>query len=385
MKAKLTALYFIVALVLIGCVKDREFPADIYQQPAAPTLGTRTPFHYWNFNGAVLLTPTFTIGGGSLSYTGGGAADAVSPGTLLNARNADVAGNALRLRNPAGVFIINAPSVNYKDIILSFAVQRTNNGPQLNTISYTIDGTNYITDSLKPNMLQIDIAWQQYYFDFSAIKRVNNNPNFKIKITFNVNATGIDGNDRYDNICLDGNIINPLPPPAPEILHYWNFNNNSNFTNLITPTQTKGGASLAYTAVWDEVTPGTTINARNGDAAGSALRLRNPAGVFTITAPTTGYKNIRLTFAVMRTSSGAQQNIITYTLDGTNYISTGITTNTYNPLLEPDFGLITYDFSNISGINNNPNFKIRIEFAIGNTNTSGNNRFDNLVVEGTII
>ncbi|WP_199117075.1 hypothetical protein [Pedobacter sp. ASV28] len=375
---------FLAIIFFTSCVKDRSFPPleTIYVQPGLPKLGSRTLVHYWNFNGSALLSPAVTTGGASLSYVGGSALyDAVSPGSLLNARNGDMEGNGLRLRNPAGEFILSLPTTNYKDVVLSFDLQRSDNGPQINKISYSIDGVNFITEGLKPAMNQVDVNWQTFAYDFSNINSVNNNPNFKVRIEFEVNNTGTSGNNRYDNITLDGNIIDPLFG-APEMVHYWDFNNNASFNALITPTLTKGGAALAYTAVWDEYSPGTTINARNGSIAGYALRLRNPAGTFTLTVPTTGYRNIKLTLAVQRSSSGAAKNTITYTLDGTNYISTGIANNVYTPATDPDYGLVTYDFSSITGINNNPNFKIKIDFSEGSTGTSGNNRFDNIAIEG---
>lgn len=364
-------------------MKDRQYAENPYRLPEAPTLNNRQLIHYWNFNGGSLLTPTFTVGGAALAYTGGGAADAVNPGTTHNARNSDAAGNGLRLRNPAGVFTVAIPTFNYKDVVVSYAVQRTNNGAQIGVLSYTVDGTNFITDSIRPNITQLTTEWQVYTWDFSAIKRVNNNPNFRIRFRFNVNVTGTEGNVRFDNLAVDANIIDPNLL-QPEIVHYWNFNNNSSFTTLITPTRTLTAApgSLAYTAVWDEVAPGTALNARNNDAAGSALRLRNPAGVFTLNLPTNGYRNLRLSYSVQRTSAGAQTNTVSYSLDGTNFITTGITGNVYNPALEPEYSVVTIDFSNILAAANNPNFKVRIEFSNGNTNTTGNNRYDNIVLEG---
>ncbi len=375
-------------LLLAACLKDREFPVvegGVFKTPGATALGARTVVHYWNFNNtAALLTPTQSVGGASLSYTGGGGADAVTPGSALNARGTDTAGAGLRLRNPAGVFMLTVPTSNYKDIVFSFATQRSGNGAQQNILSYSVDGTNFITDSLSPNKHELSADWQLFSYDFSAIRRVNNNPAFRIRIEFNINNTGTDGNDRYDNITIDGNVINPTAA-VPELVHYWNFNNNASLPALITPAFTKGGGTLNYTATYDDVTPGSAINARNSDAAGTALRLRNPAGIFYITAPTTGYKNVKLSYAVMRTSSGAQTNTVSYTLDGTSYISTGLTNSSYTPSLEPDYLLVQYDFSGITGAANNPNFKIKVEFSNGNTGTSGNNRFDNLVIEGVKI
>ncbi|MEO8769405.1 MAG: hypothetical protein ABI402_04955 [Ferruginibacter sp.] len=371
---------------ILSCVKDRDFPAldTIYKQPGAPVLDTRTAIHYWNFNNVpTLLSATSTIGGASLVYQGA-AYDDVQPGTTLNARNGDIDGSGLRLRNPAGDFILSLPTINYKDIVFSFALQRSSSGAQQNTISYTIDGVNFITDSLQPHMLKPDTLWNQYYFDFSSIKRANDNPNFKIKIEFAINTDGTSGNDRYDNITVDGNIINTVVA-LPEILHYWNFNDPTDINTLTTATNTLGGGSIAYIGTWDAYATGSDINIRNGDPAGGALRLRNPAGTFTITAPTTDHKNIVLTMAVQRSSSGAQTNTLTYSIDGINFISTGIASNTYTPGLDPDYVLITYYFAGIAGIDNNPNFKINIDFSNGSTGTSGNNRFDNLVIEGVHI
>jgi hypothetical protein len=45
--------------------------------------------------------------------------------------------------------------------------------------------------------------------------------------------------------------------------------------------------------------------------------------------------------------------------------------------------LITFDFSAISGVANNPNFKLKVEFSAGSGGTVGNNRFDNFTVDAT--
>jgi hypothetical protein len=383
MKPKLYLLLLttLIALAYTSCIKDRNFKLEVFTKPGLPDLSTRTIIHYWNFNTATLLTPTLSSGGASLGYTGGGAYDAVNPGTNLNARGTDAAGGGLRLRNPAGTFTLTMPTTNYKDIIFSFAVQRSNNGPQQNKISYTVDGTHFITDSLETKILKVDTLWQNFYYDFSNIKRVNDNPNFKIRINFAVNDTGTSGNDRYDNIVLDGNIISPpVIPATPAIMHYWNFNTTSPLSALLTPSLTIGSGSITYAgASYDDFTPGSSVNARNGDAAGTALRLRSAYGPFTITAPTTGYKSIKLTMEVQRSNNGATSNVIAYTTDGVNYITTGLAFVTYEPGLDPSYQFITIDFSGITAANNNPNFKVKIDFT---GSTAGNNRFDNLVIEG---
>jgi hypothetical protein len=382
-KSYLSILLLTLTVIVSSCLKDRNFPSidTIFKQPGLPDLGARTMIHYWSFNNVSALTaPSFSIGGAALEYNGA-TYDDVSPGSLLNARNADAEGAGLRLRNPAGDFILSLPTTNYKDLILTFATQRSSSGAQQNTFYYSIDGINFISDSLQPNMLRNDTIWNAYYIDFSSIKRVNNNPNFKIKIEFSIGQDGTSGNDRYDNITLDANIIDPVVA-TPQIIHYWNFNDPSSLTTLITPTSSIGGSSLAYIGTYDDYSTGSTINARNGDVAGSALRLRNPAGTFTLSVPTTNYKNIVLTLVVQRSNAGAQTNTISYSIDGTMFSSTGIPAPDFSPALDPDYQFVMYDLSAIAAINNNSNFKINIDFSNGSTGSSGNNRFDNIVIEG---
>jgi hypothetical protein len=194
-------------------------------------------------------------------------------------------------------------------------------------------------------------------------------------------------------------IINPAGTPIIKLLHYWNFNDTTSSTTLITPTYTIGGGALSFdftgspSGYYDYNYPsGDTsylgTNARNGDTAGSLLRVRNPSVDFIIAAPTTNYKNIVLKYDAARTSKGAQTDSVYYSIDGVNYINTGLTPVSYSllvdasPLVTSAYTLETYDFSAIPAVNNNPNFKFKIVFSNGNLNTSGNDRFDNLTVEG---
>ncbi len=47
--------------------------------------------------------------------------------------------------------------------------------------------------------------------------------------------------------------------------------------------------------------------------------------------------------------------------------------------------LITFDFSAVTGVANNPNFKLKVEFSAGAGGTVGNNRFDNFTVDATTV
>ncbi|WP_284653320.1 choice-of-anchor I family protein [Flavobacterium terrisoli] len=173
------------------------------------------------------------------------------------------------------------------------------------------------------------------------------------------------------------------------LVHYWNFNNNTSVAAITTPTSTLGGAVLNAIAggiSTIDFAGGTgqnfsvlNLNARNGDASGAHLRFNDPiGGALEFALPTTGYENIIVKFATRRSGSGAGTQSWSYSLDGTNYVAfTTVIPNNGDP------ALATLDFSAISGANNNPNFKLKVEFSQGTGGTVGNNRFDNFTVEGT--
>jgi len=152
-------------------------------------------------------------------------------------------------------------------------------------------------------------------------------------------------------------VIPPVNTGGDTLIYYWNFNTDT--LHYLTPNVALvTGSSLAYSGAYsDTVQPGTTVNAVGADtvltASSAALRLRNPAsGPFTLTLPTTGYKNIVVKYAEDHTSKGATENTVTYTVDGVNWINTAISSyasysvdsvDTYN-----GFQLITLNFSSDS-------------------------------------
>lgn len=173
------------------------------------------------------------------------------------------------------------------------------------------------------------------------------------------------------------------PPPSAVLLHYWNF--NSAEATFLNPTQTAGGGKITITTA-----PPNTIfqsgtgqvfsgdNARGGDPVGSHLRINYPiAAVATFSLPTIGHGDITVRYDTRRSGSGAGTQKIDYTLDGTTYQPFAII-----PVTDGTPGTETLDFSAIAGAGTNPHFGIRITFEQGAGGTVGNNRFDNLTVEG---
>lgn len=105
---------------------------------------------------------------------------------------------------------------------------------------------------------------------------------------------------------------------------------------------------------------------------------------FEMTAPTTGFEGIILSYATRRTPTGFTSHEIQYSINGTDFIAketVDITAYTNNWVAGQ---VVTVDFSGIPAANNNPNFKIRV-VVTGATAATGNNRFDNIQVNGTAI
>lgn len=171
------------------------------------------------------------------------------------------------------------------------------------------------------------------------------------------------------------------------LIHYWNFNNNASEAAITAPSSTLVNGSLAAIAGGTstiDFANGTgqnfnvdNLNARNGDASGTHLRFNNPiGGALQFNVPTTGYQNVIVKFSTRRSGQGAGMQLWSYSTDGTTFIPY----QTVNPQ-DANPQLITFDFSAVQGISNNPNFKLKAEFTATGGGTGGNNRFDNFTVD----
>jgi hypothetical protein len=158
----------------------------------------------------------------------------------------------------------------------------------------------------------------------------------------------------------------------------WNFNDSDlaidHGTGMLTTNFNL--ANVLFTSA------GTSTNARQGDVAGQSMTLQggtsnaNNGRTINLNVSTIGLSSIVVSFATLRTSTGFNNNQFQYSLDGVDFVNFGA------PYIPPlTFGLVMFDLSSIAGVNDNPNAAFRIVFN-GATSSSGNNRIDNLVVEG---
>ena len=187
-------------------------------------LGDDDLLYYWHFNtlnttaGDVTSIPAdfsfLPTAEPNLVYTGSGARDmdSFNTGTTINTYIGEGAGLAVRVRNPSAnrTLVLNMPTTGYQDLIFEYAVQRSGSGMLNNIISYSTDGTNFIQTGLAQTSFSISEEYELVYVDFTNIAAANNNPNFKVRISFSGNTTTSNGNNRFDNFSLKGQPFVPL-------------------------------------------------------------------------------------------------------------------------------------------------------------------------------
>ena len=181
-------------------------------------------------------------------------------------------------------------------------------------------------------------------------------------------------------ICLLVLLVASAPVALADELAVWNFNDSN-----LNVDHGSGTLISNFNAVNVVFGAGTTNNTRLGDTAGQALSLQGGTGtanngrhiIFNVS--TLGFSNIVVSFATLGTGTGFNSNQFQYSLDGTTFVNFG-------PPYVPGttFGTVPLVFSlaSIVGLNDNPNAAFRIIFN-GATSSTGNNRIDNIVVEGS--
>lgn len=172
----------------------------------------------------------------------------------------------------------------------------------------------------------------------------------------------------------------------PVLLHYWHFNElpAGTITHAIADHSISGNATITYNGTGEgymDDTEGSELNLRLHEEPGKGLRVRNPSHdrALHLTLPTTGYENVQFSYAVRRTNNGAEEQMLQYsTTEDGNWSQLG------DPLtINTDYQLLTFDFSAIPEAEDNPDFRIRVLFGGSSASgTFGNNRFDNVALEG---
>jgi hypothetical protein len=207
----------IAAALVVACAAASAAQADLIA--------------YWNFNDNV----TGTNNGDTYApTTGAGLIQLVVPsqdqagsnrginsfgGTITNAIAPDIAGQSLVIQgsaaesgtapfpNNGATLTISFSMTSFEDVFLTFATQRTSTGFNSNQVAWSTDGVNY-TDLGAPYLPAGTFGLQT--FDFSGL--LDNAATAFIRITVD-GATGVSGNNRFDNFQLNATLV-----PAPGAL-----------------------------------------------------------------------------------------------------------------------------------------------------------------------
>ena len=148
------------------------------------------------------------------------------------------------------------------------------------------------------------------------------------------------------------------------------------------------GANGAYSTI--QSFGGSTENALPAVASGGSLSPQggddgtgaqsNNGMSIVLTASTTGLEDVIVSWAQRGTSTGFNSRAFSYSTDGVNY--TLVDTDT--GALGSTFVTESYDLSSITALDDAPAvfFKITLD---GATSATGNNRFDNILIEASVI
>lgn len=207
-------------------------------------------------------------------------------------------------------------------------------------------------------------------------------------------------------LCFIIKAITPMHSSAQgTLIHYWHFNSypiGAAYTPTITAipadyTDLPGanarilyaeqpGTSTAYSSFLEGFaslsTDYDTVNLRMSQPAGNYIRCRNPSDSMELLfyTPSTHFHNLVFTFGTSRPANGMIHQNYDYSTDsGMTWTTSGLSMTTDSAW--STFQRITLICSN-AAVNNNPKLVFRVTWAGNNTGASGNNRFDNVSLDG---
>lgn len=173
---------------------------------------------HYGFNDSSLSA---NVGSGTVSTTG---TTSFFAGTTLgmpgsnsppNGPSGQSGMNSLAIVGPSGGSItFNLSTINYTNIVFSFAAQRTATGGANATVQYSLDGSNFTNlgtitpGASSPGFGSSGIITSDYFFSFNSLGAAN-----KANVFFRINVAGASsasGNHRYDNLVVQGDLV-----PAP--------------------------------------------------------------------------------------------------------------------------------------------------------------------------
>ncbi len=174
-----------------------------------------------------------------------------------------------------------------------------------------------------------------------------------------------------------------------EVLHYWHFNTlaTGSITGIAADQSLLDGGFISYpgtgSGFMDRVADGSSLNALSDATDGYALRVRNPSDTreLIIRAPTTAYRGITLSYVTKRTNNGARTQALQYRSSEKESWISHPQTYEISEEWERQQWTLPDDVAK-----DKPDLTIKIHFPDEYASaTSGNNRFDNVRIEGLAI
>ncbi|WP_200897563.1 ExeM/NucH family extracellular endonuclease [Arsukibacterium ikkense] len=194
-----------------------------------------------------------------------------------------------------------------------------------------------------------------------------------------------------------------MPAWAQQPIAYWAQNSNTlpsggnGFTPASFPQAADVGTGDIFLQNFDQsldgngayisvqAFAGSTVNALSGFAAGQTLSVQggtansNNGAEIIIQVATTDYQDISLSWAQRGTATGFTSRVISWSVDGVSYQFFAEDSGA----LGSAFQLRSFDFSAVTELNDQAQVYFKITLN-GASSASGNNRFDNLLVTGTV-
>ncbi|MCF8256351.1 MAG: CotH kinase family protein [Flavobacteriales bacterium] len=190
-------------------------------------------------------------------------------------------------------------------------------------------------------------------------------------------------------------VYKPAETDNRPLLYYWHFNTLNTVDGDVTAIDADytliadADPKMVYMGTGDRdidsYAMGSLLNVQLAEPAGQAARVHNPSAerALVFNMPTTGHDNIVFRYVVHRSGSGMLNNNVSYSVNGTDFIQSGLTATSFS--IAEQYAVITVEFTDIAAVNNNPDFHVRVQFEGNTDQINGNNRLDNITLQGNEI
>lgn len=150
-----------------------------------------------------------------------------------------------------------------------------------------------------------------------------------------------------------------------------------------------GTTDATFTDTYTKVASfsGTTVNDLQTAGSGGSFSFvgdTNNGAKSVWSVPTAGYEDIIVSWAQRGTSTGYTSRVFEYSTDGgSNWTDIGAFTGSAGAL-SSTWNTVSLDLSAVTALDNNAGAMFRITYD-GASSATGNNRWDNFYVEGTVV